>query len=90
MNTQKHRGPQGIPESCRRTVSALRTHRGVPLPATWKPDEQLCHNVKRHFGITDDEIRTELIVFHSYHAAAGSFSANWRASFVTWTKGSRV
>jgi hypothetical protein len=50
------------------------------------PDDELCRDVKRHFSMKDDDIRMELIVFRAYHAAAGSFSANWRASFVTWCK----
>jgi hypothetical protein len=59
---------------------------GHPLPENWTPDDELCEDVKRDFGMSDDDIRTELLGFHARHAAEGSFSANWRASFVTWCK----
>jgi hypothetical protein len=56
------------------------------LPKNWTPDDELCEDVKRDFGMADEDIRTELIAFHAFHAQAGTFSANWRASFVTWCK----
>jgi hypothetical protein len=59
---------------------------GHPLPETWTPDDELCADVKRDFGMTDENIRAELIAFHAYHAHAGSLSAKWRAGFVTWCK----
>src|SRR5579859_51885 len=66
--------------------SALSSAIGTELPATWTPDEELCQDVKREFGMYDHDISTELVAFHAHHAAAGSFSANWRASFLTWCK----
>jgi hypothetical protein len=59
---------------------------GHPLPKTWTPDPKLCEDIKREFGMTDEDIRSELLSFHSEHAAKGTFSANWRASFMTWGK----
>jgi len=59
---------------------------GTTLPETWTPDDELCEDVKRDFGMTDDDIRSELLGFHAHHAQAGSYSANWRASFTTWCK----
>lgn len=59
---------------------------GTPLPEKWTPDDELCEAVRVDYGLTDDDIRTELTAFHAHHAANGSFSANWRASFQTWCK----
>jgi hypothetical protein len=59
---------------------------GHQLPDNWTPDDELCDDVKREFGITDDDIRTELLSFHANHAQSGTFSANWRASFFIWCK----
>lgn len=59
---------------------------GTQLPADWTPDDALCEDVKRDFGLTDDDLRSELIGFHADHAAKGTFSQNWRASFITWCK----
>lgn len=58
---------------------------GTELPKRWTPDEELCDQVKAEFGMTDDDIRTELTEFHRQHGN-GSFSANWRGSFGTWCK----
>jgi hypothetical protein len=59
---------------------------GTQLPENWTPDDALCEDVKRDFGLTDDDLRCELIGFHADRAAKGTFSQNWRASFVTWCK----
>jgi len=59
---------------------------GSPLPDDWTPDDELYEVVKREFGMRDDDIHTELLGFHAHHAQAGSYSANWRASFTTWCK----
>jgi hypothetical protein len=59
---------------------------GTQLPADWTPDNELCEQVAADFGMTDDDIRSELIGFHAQYAASGAYSVNWRASFVTWCK----
>jgi hypothetical protein len=59
---------------------------GSPLPENWTPDDELCETVKREFGMTDDDIRSELLAFHAKHAAEATYSANWRATFTTWCK----
>jgi hypothetical protein len=59
---------------------------GTQLPENWTPDDELCEQVKSAFGMTDDDLRSELLGFHAEHAAKGTFSQNWRASFITWCK----
>jgi hypothetical protein len=59
---------------------------GTQLPENWTPDDELCEQVKREFGMADEDIRSELLGFFAEHAASGTFSQNWRASFVRWCK----
>lgn len=59
---------------------------GTQLSAEWIPDDDLCEEVSNEFGMTAADIHTELLAFHAHHAASGAYSANWRASFVTWCK----
>jgi hypothetical protein len=59
---------------------------GTVLPDMWIPDEKLYARVTADFGMAHDDIQAELQAFHAHHAANGSFSANWSASFVTWCK----
>jgi hypothetical protein len=77
----------GLPEKVLRKASPAGLKAlGHPLPGSWTPDGELCEDVKREFGMTDEDIRTELYAFHAEHAAKGTYSANWRASFKTWCK----
>ncbi len=59
---------------------------GSHLPEEWTPDEELFAEVIEQFGMTEPEVKAETYAFHAYHAANNSFSANWRASFLTWCK----
>jgi hypothetical protein len=59
---------------------------GTELPETWVPDEDLMAEVIREFGMAEHEVKAETYAFHAHHAAQGSFSANWPASFKTWCK----
>jgi hypothetical protein len=59
---------------------------GTELPEEWTPDDDLMAEVMREFGMAEHEVKAETYAFHAHHASAGSFSANWRASFVTWCK----
>jgi hypothetical protein len=59
---------------------------GTQLPETWTPDGELCEQVRSEFGMTDENIRAELLAFHAHHAQSGAFSANWSASFFTFCK----
>jgi hypothetical protein len=65
--------------------SPLATAMGTELPINWTPDDELCDQVKAEFGMTDDDIRSELTEFHRQYGN-GSFSTNWRSSFGTWCK----
>jgi hypothetical protein len=59
---------------------------GTELPEKWTPDDELCDEVKRKFGMTDEDVAIELYAFHAKQAADPIFSNNWRATFVTWCK----
>jgi hypothetical protein len=59
---------------------------GTELPEKWTPDDELCEEVKRKFGMTDEDVAIELYAFHAKQAAEPIFSNNWRATFVTWCK----
>lgn len=53
---------------------------GTSLPETWVPDP-LDQECAYSYGMTDDEIKSELLIFHAMNAANGTFSKNWKA---TW------
>lgn len=59
---------------------------GTALPETWTPDDATCGLVKSEYGMTDADIHSELLAFHSINASNGAFSANWSKSFVTFCK----
>jgi hypothetical protein len=59
---------------------------GTQLPENWTPDDELCEQVKREFGMMDEDVRIELLSFHAYNATNGAFSQNWRSTFLTWCK----
>jgi hypothetical protein len=69
-------------ESRRSSLRAL----GAPLPETWTPDEATCETVKTEYGMTDEDIRSELLAFHALSASESTFSANWSKSFVMFCK----
>jgi hypothetical protein len=78
--------PDSLSEISKRVLDKVGVPGATALPETWTPDDSLCEQVKATFGMTDDDLRTEVIAFHAYHAKEGSLSANWRASFVTFCK----
>lgn len=53
---------------------------GTALPEDWVPDDQ-DQACAREYGMTDDDIKAELLVFHAMNAQNGTFSQNWKA---TW------
>lgn len=77
-----NRAKEGLKEGMRPLASFM----GSQLSETWTPDDELCTKVTADFGMEHADIQAELQAFHAHHAANGSFSANWRASFVTWCK----
>jgi hypothetical protein len=78
--------PDSLTEISKRVLDKVGVPRATALPKTWTPDDSLREEVKATFGMTDDDLRTELPAFHAYHAKEGSLSANWPASFVTFCK----
>jgi hypothetical protein len=57
---------------------------GRPLPVDWLPDEPTIAKVLADFGMTDDDVRAELLTFHAYNAQHGTFSKNWSATWQMW------
>lgn len=76
---------QVLPPAPRKRPS-LGTSLGAPLPADWVPDEALCVVVKADWGMTDDDIRSELPAFHAFNVQGGVLSQNWDATFILFCK----
>jgi hypothetical protein len=57
---------------------------GRPLPVDWLPDDVTIAKVIADFGMTDDDVRAELLTFHAYNATHGTFSKNWSATWQMW------
>jgi hypothetical protein len=69
-------------EAVGRSFSAL----GTPLAADWVPSDELCERVKADFGMTDNDISSEVLAFHAHHAAQGTLSNRWAGTFTLWCK----
>ena len=59
---------------------------GTELPADWTPSEEICESCKVDFGMTDDDLRTELPAFHAYNAKNAVRSGDWNQTFYLWGK----
>lgn len=59
---------------------------GTPLPSDWIPDDPTCARVKTDFGMTDEDLRTELPAFHALNVQGGVLSADWTATFYLFCK----
>lgn len=59
---------------------------GSPLPDDWRPSDPLCEEVKTAFGMTDDDIRSELPAFHALNVQGGVLSSNWNSTFYLFCK----
>lgn len=59
---------------------------GSALPEGWTPSDELCEEVKSKFGMTDEDIRGEVIGFHAHCIGEGIISQSWSATFVKFCK----
>ncbi len=50
------------------------------------PDDQTCAKVKADFGMTDDDLRTEVPAFHALNVQNGVLSKDWTATFYLFCK----
>lgn len=78
--------PAPILKSMKEAKPSLRSAMGTQLSETWVPDDPTCDQVKTEYGMTDEDIRSELLTFHALHAASGTFSANWQKAFFVFCK----
>lgn len=61
-------------------VAAFQNPLGTMLPETWVPDDQ-DQACAREYGMTDADIKSELLIFHALNTQNGTFSKNWKS---TW------
>jgi hypothetical protein len=59
---------------------------GKPLPSEWVPDDPLCTKVLSDFGMTTEDINTELPAFHALNVQLGTMSKDWSATFYLYAK----
>jgi hypothetical protein len=59
---------------------------GTPLPPEWVPDDQLCGKVLVDFGMSIEQISTELPTFHALNVQNGTMSQDWSATFYLFAK----
>jgi hypothetical protein len=59
---------------------------GTPLPEDWTPDKALCAKVKADFGMTDQDLASELPAFHALNVSGGMLSKSWSNTFYLFCK----
>ncbi len=59
---------------------------GTELPPDWIPNDTTCEACKVDFGMTDDDLRTELPAFHAYNVANATYSSDWNKTFYLFCK----
>ena len=59
---------------------------GIELPPDWTPSEETCEACKVDFGMTDEDLRTELPAFHARNLQEGTRSLDWNKTFYLWCK----
>jgi len=59
---------------------------GTELPADWTPSEAMCEACKVDFGMTDDDLRTELPAFHALNVQNSTYSPDWNQTFYLFCK----